>query len=384
MADNTVQNKKIVFVANTGWSMMRFRSNLIDHLVNEGYDVYIVAPSDNYLQQLSKRPGVTTIELKYLQGKKISVVADFLLYQELKKIYRSVRPLLIFHYTIKPNIYGSLSAGAVGIPSVSVITGLGYTFMTNKLIRKLVVQLYKKALLKANAVWFLNEDDRDTFLEQRILSAYKAFTLPGEGVDTEKFYNTYSATSSYTTKTVFLLFCRITRHKGIAEYIRAAALLKQQGIQVECQLLGFFEADNPTVVPREEIQSAERVGYIRYLGDTENVIPFIEKCDCVVLPSYGEGLPFSLLEAASLCKPIIASNSNGCRDLVVDGVTGYLCAPRNSEDLALKMLSFISLSHHERKLMGQKGRTFIEEKYSVKKVIAIYMEKIQSIEKTAY
>jgi glycosyltransferase involved in cell wall biosynthesis len=375
------RGKKIVFVANTGWSIIRFRKYIIEHLATLGHELYVLCPYDGYMEQLQPHPNIHVKYLSTLRGKKISLVADYIFYSELKTHYKAMSPDIIFHYTIKPNIFGSLAAASNGYTSVSVVTGLGYTFMSRPIVKWMVVKLYALALRKTNMVWFLNEDDRDVFLKHRILKSDKAIVLPGEGIDVEKFAPQAASTLLHNNvkgACVFLLFARITKHKGVLEYLQAAEMLHKKGLSVRCQLLGFFEKDNPVGISQDYIQPWIEKGYVEYLGATDTVIPHIEAADCIVLPSYGEGLPVSLLEAASLCKPIIASNTNGCRSIVLDGINGFMCAPKNAEDLMLKMKKFIELPHEEKVNMGKKGRALVLEKFTKEKILEFYLHKIDT------
>jgi glycosyltransferase involved in cell wall biosynthesis len=367
--------QKIAFVANTSWSIYKFRLYLIEKLTEKGFAIIVLAPRDPYTAKFESLPGLTYIELKHFKGKSISPLRDTLLYKELLHHYRTIRPDLIFHYTIKANLFGTRAAARAAIPSVSVITGLGYAFAGNGWLQSIAKFLFKKELRNSTEVWFLNEDDRHIFISQQLVLPEKTFLLPGEGVDTSTFHP-----APYTPKkeVTFLLIGRIIRHKGIYEFIQAARILKQQDLAIRCQLLGFFDDNNPVAIPRNEIQEWTKTGLLTYLGHTDNVAPFIEQADCIILPSYREGLPLSLLEGASMCKALIATDTPGCRALVDEAVNGYLCREKDAADLAEKMAVYYHLPAEAKTKMGLAGREKVLSAFTQEKVAAIYLQKINS------
>ena len=370
--------KKLIFTCNTSWGIYKFRIALIRQLISKGYTVYVLAPEDRYSTHLIDEQGLIFIPLKHLRPVSFSLLHDWRLYHELRTHYRHIKPWLIFHYTIKANIYGTLAAARSGYPSISVITGLGYTFLNKSWVMKLVSRMYTFALNRASEVWFLNRDDRDFFISNHIVGAEKTFVLPSEGIDTRLFH----CESPYHIKPAitFLLIGRIIKEKGIAEYVAAARILKQKGYAVECQLAGFYDYHNPSSVPHKRFFNWVSDGLITYLGSTDDIKPLIEKADCIVLPSYREGLPLSLLEGASMCRPLIAADSAGCREVVVHGVNGFLCPEKDGEGLALAMEEFYHLSPAERLKMGREARKLVVEHFSQDYIHAIYFARIAGYE----
>jgi glycosyltransferase involved in cell wall biosynthesis len=374
--------QKIAFVANTSWSIYKFRLYLIEKLIEKGIAVFVLAPRDAYTPRFESLPGLSYIELHRFKAKSISFLQDLLLVGELLHHYRDLQPDLVFHYTIKANIFGTRAAARAGVPSVSVITGLGYAFAGNGWLQSIARFLYRKELRKAAEVWFLNEDDRRIFTTQKLVRSEKTFLLPGEGVDTTVFY---PAPYAHANKEVtFLLIGRIIRHKGIYEFVRATRLLKQQGLSIRCQLLGFFDDDNPVAIARHEVKEWTDTGLLTYLGHTDQVAPFIEQADCIVLPSYREGLPLSLLEGASMCKALIATDTAGCRSLIDEGVNGYLCREKDSVHLAEKMAVYYHLPDDAKKQMGFAGRNKVLSAFTREKITGIYWEKIHSLRTTGH
>jgi glycosyltransferase involved in cell wall biosynthesis len=366
--------QRIAFVANTSWSIYKFRLYMIGKLIEKGFDVYVLAPRDPYTPHFEHLPGLTYIELGHYKGKTISPFQDLLLYKELLKHYRTLRPGLIFHYTIKANIFGSLAAAAAGIPAISVITGLGFAFAGRGWLQHMARILYRSALRKTKEVWFLNEDDRHAFITQRLVPAEKTFLLPGEGVDTTVFFPApYRPERKEVT---FLLIARVIRHKGIYEFAQASEQLHRQGLAIRCQLLGVFDEDNPVAIPRQVVNEWERKNILTYLGQTDEVPPFIDQADCIVLPSYREGLPLSLLEGASMAKALIAADTPGCRSLIDDGVNGYLCRAKDGADLARKMTEYYRLPAAAKRQMGLAGREKVLRGFTREHILEIYLQKI--------
>lgn len=384
--------KSIAFVANTSWSIYKFRLYLIKYLLDHGFTLYILAPRDAHSIHFENLPGLTFIPLGELRSKSLSPRHDLRLLRELTTHYKNIQPDLIFHYTIKMNIWGSIAARRAGCRSISVITGLGYAFAEKGWLQTSAQTLYRIALRNATRIWFLNEDDRQVFLRRKLVRENKTFILPGEGVDT-KFFNPKGPDTdcgsspdtdcgsspmphplSRNKPITFLLIGRIIEHKGIREFVQAARILREKGIPAHCQLLGFFDQDNPVAIPRQELDQWSDL--IEYLGDADNVAPFIANADCVVLPSYREGMPLSLLEGASMGRALIATDVAGCRQLVHDGVNGFLCPPKDPIALAEKMIAFCNLPPASRLEMGQTGRKMVLDHYTQEIIAGIYLEKI--------
>lgn len=361
---------KIVFVANTAWSMFNFRQGLLLHLLNDGYHISVVAPNDKFSEKL-KDMGCDVVELP-MSAKGVNPLDDLKLVTWLYSCYRNLKPDFIIHYTIKPNIYGSLAARMAGVPSLAITTGLGYTFVNNNFISKIARQLYKIAFRYPKEVWFLNEDDRQTFLKYNLVYEGKAKLLHGEGVNVSHF-SPISASSS-NNSTTFLLIARMLWDKGIGEYVDAARVIKTKYPTTRFQLLGACDVPNPSVISREQISIWESEGIVEYLGTTDDVRTVIANVDCVVLPSYREGIPRTMLEAAAMAKPLIVSDAPGCKDVVINGKTGFLCKVKNRDSLAAAMELIINQSTQERVDMGVAGRNLVLHKFDERVVIQKYID----------
>lgn len=336
----------------------------------DGYKVITVGPKDAYSAKLAAM-GCDVIDMP-MSAKGINPREDLALVGKMRRLYKDINPDFIFHYTIKPNIYGSVAARLAGIPSIAVTTGLGYTFINDNWVARVARWLYKGAFLSPKEVWFLNEDDRKTFLRHRLVVADKAVLLHGEGVNTTHF--SPQPVSIDDGKTRFLLVARMLWDKGVGEYVEAARQVRKQHPDAVFQLLGECGLPNPSVISREQMAEWEREGVIEYLGTTTDVRPYIARADCLVLPSfYREGVPRTLMEAAAMGKPLITTDNVGCRDVVVDGETGWLCPVKDAAALASCMVQLLAMPVADRQAMGMAGRRFILDKFDEKKVVAHYL-----------
>lgn len=365
---------KLAFVGNSSLTMHNFRINLLRTMVKRGYEVTVIAPKD------SDTTSYKSHKIRYIpisvDSKGVNPIRDIFLYNQLRAIYKKEKFDFIFHYTIKPVIYGSMAAKSLGIKHISVITGLGYAFLNNGFVNKLVIRLYRTALKKANEVWFLNQDDRNVFLENKIIPSKQTRVINGEGINTRLYRPSHKDTDG---RFKFLFVGRILWDKGVREYVEAAALLKPKYPDVSFDMLGGLDAANPSLVPRDKMDEWEEAGNINYLGETRKVIPYLTHASCIVLPSYREGISRVLLEASSMEKPIVATNVTGCKDVVVDGVSGFLCEVKNAKDLADKMEKIILLPKEKLQEMGAAGREIVMSKFEEKIVIKVYLDKLEEI-----
>jgi glycosyltransferase involved in cell wall biosynthesis len=344
-----------------------------------GFEIIIIAPYD-HTSELLHAEGFQHLDIA-IDNKGLTPQKDIRLLFNLYSIYRKLKPDLVIHYTIKPNIYGGFAAKLAQIKTISFITGLGSMFIKPNLLTKLIEIMYRISFSFSKRVWFLNEDDHKYFVARKIASYKTADVFPGEGIDTNVFLPDNKQSSKYcNTKTFkFLYLGRILKDKGILEMVAASKLLKQKYIHVECQLLGFIDALNPSAISAEQVQEWAEEGIIVYLGHTNEVRRYILGADCIVLPSYREGISRTLLEAASMGKPIITTDVTGCRDVVEDEITGLLCRVKDEKDLAGKMERMLKMTPEQRKEMGQLGRLKVIAQFDEKIIIQKYKDTIQQI-----
>ena len=372
-----VFRKKLVFSGNTAWGMYNFRGKLMRYFVEKGYNVSVLAPDDPVFSNKLRELGCNVIDIK-IQSKGMNPFADVMLIWNYYKIFKRERPDVSITYTIKPNIYASIAARKVGIPFLPVTTGLGYIFLHNNLVSKIAKNLYKFAFSKASQVWFLNTDDMRIFNESALISENKVRLLHGEGIDTSYLPCVPLASAGQTVK--FLLIGRMIADKGLYEYAEAAKIVKKHYPQTEFHLLGPLWPENPAAVSEQQLKAWNEEGYVKYLGATDDVRQCIKNVDVVVLPSsYREGVPFTLMEGASMCRPLIATDIPGCRDVVIDGKTGFLCEVKNPQSLADAMIKMIKLSPDQRTAMGKAGRAYMEQEFDIKHIIQQYEKVIEEM-----
>ncbi|WP_066354358.1 glycosyltransferase family 4 protein [Aliarcobacter skirrowii] len=366
---------KIIIVSNTSWSLFNFRFELAKSLKQKGYEVVLVAPYDEYSDRLSEEFEYHDI---YMNNKGTNPKEDIKTTMEFYKLYKKLKPDVVLHYTIKPNIYGTIACSMLGIKTINNIAGLGTLFIKQNFVTKIAKWLYKYSQSKADKIFFQNRDDFEMFTGEGLVEKSKSDVLPGSGVDTCRFVPVEYKDNSNKFK--FLLVARMLWDKGIGEYVEASKIITNKYKNVEFQMLGFLDVENNSAVSKEQMQEWVDAGYVNYLGVSDNVKEEIAKADCIVLPSfYREGTPRILLESASMAKPIITTDNVGCRDVVDDGVNGYLCEVRNAVDLAEKMEMMLKLSEEERKVMGEAGRVKMVNEFDERIVIGKYLETLEQI-----
>jgi glycosyltransferase involved in cell wall biosynthesis len=368
-------SKKILININTAWNLLNFRAGLISELIRLGYEVVAVAPRDKYVSKLELL-GCRFVHLE-MDNQGTHPVRDLVLLWRYLKLLRIEKPDLCLFYTIKPNVYGSLASTFCGIPFINNVAGLGAVFIGSGWLREFVSTLYKLAFRNSSKVFFQNKDDFQLFLENKLISRQSTDVLPGSGIDLNHFSPAYARLDVTLNRPFkFLLIARMLKDKGVVEYVTAAQMLKESGIDAEFCLLGFLDVQNPAAISTNQMKKWTDQGFVKYLGSSDDVREHIAQADCIVLPSYREGAPRSLLEAAAMAKPIITTNVVGCKEVVVDGENGMLCEVKNALDLASKIKEMLLLSDDQRRLMGQRGRFKMEQKFDEQIVIQKYLKAI--------
>ena len=360
----------ILVVANSTWNIYNFRLNLVKYLCEHDISVIVAAPVDQYIRYLYIHPNVSHVPVRHLRRDSTGLFSNLRLLHELWVIYKEVKPDLIIQYTIKPNIFGSMAARSLGIPCMSVITGLGYTFMENDLLNKVVRQLYRIALKKNAAVVFENPDDQQLFLKKNIISPAQGTVVNGCGIDTQYFQPVPGTRNDHTF--TFTFIGRLLYDKGILEFVEAATLLKKRGFHVVCWVVGDADVGNPSSVHKRDLLKWVKSRTIIYKGETRRIKSVLSKTDCLVLPSYREGLPKSILEAMSMEVPVITTDVPGCRQAVIHGENGFLVPVKNAEALATAMETMVELTEPERQRMGKQARRRANERYTDEVVVGQY------------
>lgn len=373
-----MMNPKILMSINTAWNVCNFRAGLIRSLKDHGYDVVVAAPADDYVDRV-KQMGCRFIKMS-MDSNGTNPARDLGLLLHYLQVLRAERPQVYLGYTVKPNVYGSIAAHALGIPVINNIAGLGTIFINRTLVTHMVRALYRFSLQHSCRVFFQNADDQDCFVQEKIVPSRITDRLAGSGVDLSH-YRPVDVPSLHGRPFRFLLVSRMLKDKGVEEFARATRIVRHRlpGAQVQFQLLGSIDDKNPNAIPLARIRGWETEGFVHYLGRTDDVRPAVANADCVVLPSYREGVPHSLLEAAAMARPIIATDAVGCRDIVDDQVNGLLCRVRDAEDLAEKMVQMINIPSEHRLEMGRAGRRKVEAQFDEKAVIQKYLDMIDEL-----
>ena len=368
-------SKTIVLSANSDWNIANFRGGLIRALRDAGYEPVVIAPKDPAADTRMRELDVERIPVR-VDRSGLNPFADLRLLADYRRLLKRLRPTAFLGYTIKPNIYGSYAAGSLGIPAIPNVSGLGTAFIRNGPLQHVVTSLYRIGFRKAPAVFFQNHEDRDLFVGRRIVRRDQARILPGSGVDLARF----TPAAEVVGPPVFLFVGRLLRDKGVVEFVEAARSLRAELPNVHFQLLGPVDEGNRTTINRREVDSWVAEGVVEYLGALDDVRPAIAAATAVVLPSYREGLPRSLLEAGAMARPLIATAVPGCREVVEHGINGYLCAVRDSASLAAAMRRVAELPPEARLVMGEAARRKVQDEFSEERVIRAYLDMIAELD----
>jgi glycosyltransferase involved in cell wall biosynthesis len=366
--------RTVVLAANSIWNITNFRAGLVRGLQEAGYKPVALAPADPHGAPRLEELGIELVSLE-LDRSGMNPVSDVMLLLRYRRALKRLRPFAFLGFTVKPNIYGAIAASSLGIPVIANVSGLGTAFMRHRPLQRIVSLLYRRAFRRASTVFFHNPHDRRLFLDREIVRERQARLLPGSGIDLDRFAPAQLPAGG----PIFLLIARLLSDKGIREYVAAARILRPLLPDARFQLLGGIDEGNRTSISREELQSWRDERAIEYLGETADVRPFIGEASAIVLPSYGEGLPRSLLEGAAMARPLVATDVPGCRDLVEDGLNGFLCAARDAASLAAAMQRLAGLPDEQRAAMGTRSRRKVQEGFSEKVVVRAYVESLDSL-----
>lgn len=369
-----VGRPKVLISINTSWNVANFRAGLIRALVERDVEVVVASPPDAFSPRLVEL-GCRHIPFG-MDNKGTNPVRDALLFGRYLGLLRRERPDVFLGWTIKPNVYGSLAARTIGIPVINNVSGLGTAFLSRAWLNRVARALYRVAFKRSFRVFFQNNADRALFIDLGLVREDQARLLPGSGVDLVRFAPMPFEAGAASDGPIFLLIGRLLRDKGIQEFVEAARTVRSRSPAARFQLLGFLDVENRTAISRATVEEWVRAGHIEYLGEADDVRPHIAAADCVVLPSYREGAPRSLLEASSMAKPVIATDVPGCNDVVEDGVTGLLCRAKDSADLAARMLEIAAMTVEERAAMGRAGRYRMELLFDEQFVVSAYLDAI--------
>lgn len=362
----------LLFLSNCAWNLANFRRPVIKAFIDAGYKVVCGAAADGHEDTL-RAMGAEFSDLPLNPGGK-SPLADLRSLAVIRSILRKTRPTTVLTFTIKPNIYGLFAARLAGVPAIATISGLGSSYLGGGVTSIVTDRLYRLALRGAKVIFFQNTDDRDLFVAEGLAERDRAWLVAGSGIDLDRFR---PAPPPPQGPFRFLLIARLLKDKGVVEYAEAARLLLNEGVEAKFLLLGPGGGTNPSAVPMDQIERWVSDGTIDYLGAADDVRAEITAAHCIVLPSYREGLPRSLLEGAAMARPLIAADVPGCGEVVTESVNGLLCAARSATDLARAMREMAALSPARRAEMGRAGRRMAETRFDERTVAAAYLEAVE-------
>jgi glycosyltransferase involved in cell wall biosynthesis len=360
----------IMLCANLAWNLVNFRGGLIEALKAKGFRIVAIAPPDPAMERRLAAMGCE-FEPVELDASGISPLRDLQTMRMFAALIRKHRPLAWLSWTIKPNTYGCFVAARHGVPAFPNVSGLGTAFIRRSMLTMIAKLLYRAGFRRAPAVFFQNASDRDQFVGERLVRAAQARVLPGSGIDTAHFA---SATGQRPTRRHFLMLSRLVADKGVREYVAAARTIRARWPDARFGLIGPAEVANRTAVPREELERWIAEGVIDYSEPLEDVRPAIEAADFLVLPSYREGLSRVLLEAASMGRPAVTTDVAGCRDVVSDGLNGYLCAAQSAEALAEALTRAALTEDEDWMALSKAARARAVAEFGQDKVNAPYFE----------
>jgi glycosyltransferase involved in cell wall biosynthesis len=359
---------RVLLTANAAWNVLHFRRPLLEAFRADGHRVTVLAPPDGAGPALAAL-GIPLVPLA-MDVKGLAPHREMGLALRLRRAIREHVPDVVLSFTIKNNIYGALAVRGTGVPFIPNVTGLGTAFLSGGLLRSGVEALYRTAFQTLPVVFFQNSDDQDQFLARRLVRASQARLLPGSGIDLARYAPVPLPPPA--VRVTFLMIARLLRDKGVVEYAEAARRLAAEGCSARFQLVGPVAAENRSAIPPAMLAAWQQEGVIEYLGESSDVRREIAGADCVVLPSYREGAPRTLIEAAAMARPVIATDVPGCRAVVADRLTGLLCEARSGESLAEACRMMITLGHKGRAEMGREGRAKMVREFDEALVVAAY------------
>ncbi len=362
--------KKIILFSNTSWSLFNFRKNLITRLIKENYKIIIISIKDETTQKL-KDMGCTHQPITFeRRGDKI--FSEFLTFLKIYKIIKRINPDIIFNFTIKPIIYGSLTSRILNIKTLNTLDGLGASFEVNKIKQCLLSFLIKISQKKVNRFFFVNSSDLNFFIKKKFIIKRKTKLIDGTGIDLKFFKYKKNLIKK---KINFLLISRLLYSKGVLNYLESAAkVLKKFNDRCNFFLAGKIDKNLKDSIPLSIIKNYSNFSNIKIFYNVKNIKNLIKKSNCIILPTtYNEGLPRSLLEAASIGRPIITTNTPGCIRISKNNYNALIYNKKRPQDLAKYIIKFILMKKSKKLDMSLNSFT-IAKKFNDKKIILEYVK----------
>lgn len=360
---------KIMILANNDAGLYKFRRELLEELLKE-HKVMICLPDGDYIKDLVDL-GCEFIPCDLLERRGMNPAKELKLISFYRKVLKERKPDIVFTYTIKPNVYGGMVCASLGIPYAANITGLGTAVENAGLMQKVTLTLYKLGLKKAQMVFFQNSENKNFMLEKGVVKG-DYFQLPGSGVN----LNHYQPLAYPEGKTIdFVFIARLMKEKGIDNYLDTAEVIRKKYPQTRFHICGYCEDDYTA-----RLNELQEKGVIIYHGMVKDMTAIYKQICCTIHPTYyPEGLSNVLLESSASARPIITTNRAGCREVIDDGVNGYICKQNDSEDLMKQVEKFLALSWEERKNMGLAGRKKVEKEFDRQIVIDKYLQEVHRV-----
>lgn len=368
-----MSKKRILFLVNHDVVIYNFRLEIVERFIADGFEVHISSPYGERIDELVALGAIHhDIEM---DRHGMNPIEEMKLLNSYKKLYREVKPFIVFGFTIKPNIYGAMAANRAGIPFVANITGLGTAVENGGWKQSVFVLLYKYAFRDVKTVFFQNTENRQFFIDKGI-AVKKHKLLPGSGVNLERYpWREYPNEQNGVVRFAFI--SRIMKEKGIDQYLKAAEIIKKKYPNVEFHICGFCEAEY-----EGSLKEMNDNGTVVYHGMIKDVAAFLNDIHCVIHPTYyPEGISNVLLESCASGRPIITTDRSGCREVVDDGKNGFVIKQKNSRDLVEKILRFLSLSNDQKRDMGINGRKKVEKEFNRQIVVEAYVEEVGDVQK---
>nr|WP_228259028.1 glycosyltransferase family 4 protein [Marinobacter sp. JH2] len=363
--------KPVIFLtSNTSWYLYNFRASTIQALREQGNRVICLSPPDDFSQRLVDELGAEHVALP-LDGKSTGAVQELRSLRFIWAVMRRYRPDFVFNFTVKMNIYCGLVCALQKVSFANNISGLGTAFIHDSWLFRRVRQVYGLVNRRARRLFFQNEEDLSVFRDKGLLGDTPYTLLPGSGVDLQRFQaSPLPACGPFT----FIMVARLLGDKGVREYADACRQLKAEGLDVRCLLVGPLGVSNRTAISEQDVRQWQADNIVDYHGATDDVRPLIEQAHVLVLPSYREGMPRTVLEAAAMGRPAIVTDVPGCRHAIEPEVTGWLCEVRSAGSLAEQMRRVVNMSVSELEEAGSAARERMEARFSEEVVVQAYLE----------
>jgi len=371
------QRTTITLSANTSWYLFNFRASTIRALVAAGHRVVCLSPPDDYGPRLAQL-GAEWQPLP-MDNAGTDPGRDLVLLSHLVRYYRALLPSVAFHFTIKNNVYGTWAARALGIPAVNNVSGLGTAFIRPGPVAAVVRILYRLSQPLAHRVFCQNAEDFDLLHQRRLVPASRLQLLPGSGVDLQRFHPGMRVARDASAPLRLLYAGRMLADKGLHELLEAVQRVNADSVRCELSLCGFAGVGNVSAIDEATLQAwAHRPG-VRYLGPSDDMPNVYAQADAVVLPSYREGMPRSLLEAAAMGLPAVATDVPGCRHIVRHSENGLLCQARSADSLYAALEQLLAMTDAERLALGAAGRARVEAEFDEQLVVKATLEVVDEV-----